>query len=653
MVTVQKFLPEELRSLEKVLMGVSSSGRETVLDRVDVVAFIDEAHRTQYGVLAEQMMRILRNANFFAFTGTPVPRNDWLRNTFAKFSPRGERYLDKYFILDSISDGYTVRIAYQPGPFNYKLDRGLLEEFLDSEFDELPEEIRVRVEERVGRELDIKRFKVFLEDPGRIDRIAEYIAGHFRENVDGKFKAMVVAASRKACVLYKRALDKYLPSDYSEVVMTFQAQERSGVIEEYKRELLERYKVNDPKLAVEKIVERFRSSSDPRILIVTDMLLTGFDAPILQTMYLDKPLKGHRLLQAIARVNRPYKGVKEYGLVVDFIGIFDELEKAFAMYEKEDLKGVVYDVEDILRRFRETLKELIDLMGSRPRVKSQEELFRCVRLKVEEIARDKRVEEEFLKKYRVLRKIYEIISPKLELEERDEYKWLSDIYVFYTRSVSEETPEDQLARRYFKKTVEAISQSLQVIEKEGEFNPFMIDKRFFEEFIKRKDISVEEKASTLILHTVKARRYVRNDPVYISVADKIESLLESWRKKLKTSEELYEEAKRLWEEIYELRSEKAALKFGGTEFLVYRTLMDRGFSKKDAIKITHKLIKMIHDKISVTGWKFNPKLKHDVERMVAITILREARKANLETTEAKKLIELIVKRLENVEQSEQ
>ncbi len=176
---------------------------------------------------------------------------------------------------------------------------------------------------------------MFLEDPKRIDKVAEYIAKHFRENVDGRFKAMVVATSRRACVIYKRALDKYLPPEYSEVVMTFQSQEKDELIEEYKRELMKRYHATDPKEAVQKIIEKFRTEENPRILIVTDMLLTGFDAPILQTMYLDKPLKGHRLLQTIARVNRPYHGVKEYGLVIDFIGIFDELEKAFAMYERK------------------------------------------------------------------------------------------------------------------------------------------------------------------------------------------------------------------------------------------------------------------------------------------------------------------------------
>lgn len=645
-VTVQKFQPSEFEELEKFLKAIAMSRPGTVMDRMDIILLVDEAHRTQYGVLAEQMMRLLRKANYFAFTGTPVPRRNPLKNTFAKFSPPGELYLDKYFILDSIRDKYTVKIAYQPGPFDYSLNKELLEEFLESEFDELPEEVRRRVERHVGKELDIRKFKVFLENPERIDRIAKYIAEHFRENVDGKFKAMVVASSRRACVLYKRALDKYLPPEYSEVVMTFQSNENDTLIEEYKSELTSRYHVMNPRDAVQKIIENFRTEDNPRILIVTDMLLTGFDAPILQTMYLDKPLKGHRLLQAIARVNRPYRGVKEYGLVIDFVGIFRELEKAFAMYEREDLKGAVFDVEEVLREFKETLQHLLQLIGPKPVVESDEELFRYVRIKAEELARNRSLEKEFTGKYRVLRRLYELISAKLSRDDIEQYKWFSNIYVFYVKNFVGSTPEEELAERYYKKTIEAISHSLQVLEKEAEFSPIKIDREFFEEFIQNKNIGLEDKASALIMGIHKFKLYAHNDPIYVSVADKIEDLMRKWRRRLKNSLELYEEAKRLWEKIYALKEEQTKLRFGRREYLVYRTLVDAGFKEKHALEVTNKLIEKLKDKISLHGWSKNPKLVRDVERITALTILREARIAGFTIDQARKLIDLLVKRLE-------
>ena len=649
-VTIQKFLPKEFEMLEKLLEAAAKSRPGTVVDREDIVVLVDEAHRTQYGVLAEQMMRLLRKANYFAFTGTPVPRKNPLKNTFAKFSPPSELYLDKYFILDSISDGYTVRIAYQPGPFDYKLKRELLEEFLESEFDELPETVRRRIEKRIGKELDVRKFKIFLENPKRIDKVAEYVAKHFLENVNGRFKAMVVATSRRACVIYKRALDRYLPPEYSEVVMTFQSQEKDNLIEEYKRELMEKYHVNDPKVAVQKIIEKFRTEENPRILIVTDMLLTGFDAPILQTMYLDKPLKGHRLLQAIARVNRPYRGVKEYGLIIDFIGIFDELEKAFAMYEKEDLRGAVFDVKDILSRFRTILQQLSLLIGSKPTVKSEEELFKYVKQKAEKIAKDKDLERKFTEKYRLLRRLYELIAPKLTRKEQEEYKWLSDIYVFYMKNFAGLSAEEEAARKYYRKTLEAISGSLQILEKEAKFSPIMIDRKLFEEFIRNQKISQEEKASALVMGLLRFKLYARNNPIYMSIADKVEALLEKWRRKIKTSIELYEEAKRLWKEIYGLKEEQKKLHFEHREFLIYRTLINKGFKQEHAIEVTRKLIGKIKDKINVPGWKHNPKLTHDVERIVALTLLREARKAKLPINETRKLIDSVIEGIKSVEE---
>jgi len=648
-VTVQKFLPSEFEELEKMLRAVSQVNPDSIMNRMDVVVLVDEAHRTQYGVLAEQMMRLLRKANYFAFTGTPVPRRNPLKNTFAKFSPPDELYLDKYFILDSIQDGYTVGIAYQPGPFDYKLDKQLLDEFLESEFDELPEEVRRVVERRVGRELDVRKFKVFLENEERIDRVARYIAQHFRENVDGRFKAMVVAASRKACVLYKRALDRYLPSEYSEVVMTFQSQEREEVIEEYRRELMERFHVTDPRDAVQRIIERFRTEDNPRILIVTDMLLTGFDAPALQTMYLDKPLKGHRLLQAIARVNRPYKGVKEYGLIIDFIGIFDELEQAFNMYESEDLKGAVFDVDAILEEFRKRLRLLIDIVGSQPRVSEERELISHIKIIAGNLARDKEKEREFLENYRILRKLYEFIAPKLEREGRAEYRWVTEIYTYYVKNLIGSSPEEELADRYYRRTIEAVGKALRVIEREAEFSPVSIDRSFFEKFIKGRETSTEEKASTLLLGLTRFTLYDRSDPVYVSLSDKIERLLDAWKRRLKTSLELYEEAKRLWREIYDLREEQGKLGFDRREYGVYLTLKSYGFSERRALEVTRRLMSAIKNMIDVPGWSSNPALVNEVKRRVAFTILRESKRMGISVGEAKKLIDTILERVQSVE----
>jgi type I restriction enzyme R subunit len=160
--------------------------------------------------------------------------------------------------------------------------------------------------------------KEMMKAPDRIDKIAKYIAAHFRENVEPMgFKAFVVAVDREACRLYKEALDKYLPADYSRPVFSPAHGD--------KEELKALYLSEDEEKKVRK--DFIRKAEKPKILIVTEKLLTGFDAPILYCMYLDKPMRDHVLLQAIARVNRPYEDdegqVKPYGFVLDFVRRLD------------------------------------------------------------------------------------------------------------------------------------------------------------------------------------------------------------------------------------------------------------------------------------------------------------------------------------------
>src|SRR4030042_1781169 len=215
---IQKFRPEEFQQLQKDLETLSKN-TETVLTRKNVVTFIDEGHRTQYGTLAGQMKLILKNASKFAFTGTPIALK--YRNTYQEFSyPPEEDYLDKYFIDAAIKDGFTVILAYQPRlEEDIRLNKEMLDTFFKIELEEIPEEYREPVEQKTKKKLNT--IKLFLENPERIKKIAQDIAAHFKENVDGKFKALVVAASRRACVTYKRELDKLLPSEYSEIIMTF------------------------------------------------------------------------------------------------------------------------------------------------------------------------------------------------------------------------------------------------------------------------------------------------------------------------------------------------------------------------------------------------------------------------------------------------
>jgi len=394
---IHKFRPEEIKTLIEELERISaSSEEETILTRRNIVVFIDEGHRTQYGLLAAAMRCALKNAFFFAFTGTPIAKGR--KDTYAYFAypDQGEYYLHRYFIMESQKDGHTIPIAFTTRLLNKvglkynretkqeyrtfleletfddledRLDAASYKEIIDflverGVLKEVPEEYRLKVRERIKNKMT--KIKVFMEKSDRIQMIAQDIAQHFKENVDGKFKAMIVTASRLACVRYKRAIDQALrslgvpnPEQYTEIVMTY-SQNDPEEIASYERQLKERFGRGKESSEINKeIIAKFKEEEYPKIVIVTDMLITGFDHPQLQTIYLDKPLKGHMLLQTVARVNRPAPE-KEVGLIVDYVGVLEDYEKALAFYERGDFTMIsqsFQDMEKLAKEFEELLRE--------------------------------------------------------------------------------------------------------------------------------------------------------------------------------------------------------------------------------------------------------------------------------------------------------
>ncbi len=582
---IHKFRPEELKELEEELEELSKK-QETIMNRRNVIAFVDEGHRTQYGVLAAQMKNILRSAFFFAFTGTPISKRG--RDTFLEFSnPPEELYIDKYFIADSIKDGFTVKIAYQPRlEKDVHLKRELLEAFLEAEFEELPEEIREEIEKGVKKKLTT--IKLILENEKRIGKIAEDLAQHFEENVDGKFKAIVIAASRKACVIYKQKLDEHIPEKYSEVVMTFTHND-SEPIRSYGEKLKEKYGYGKEFDEIRKeIIEKFREEEFPKILIVTDMLLTGFDAPILQTMYLDKPLKEHRLLQAIARTNRPYKDLKEYGLIIDYVGILKEIEKAFEIYSKEDITGTLYDLKSVAKEFTKLIDETLTLFESVPRDWSRESLLEAI----EVVTTDSLKERTFTKNYKRIRKLFEILGPHhVKLEKFETYKWLTSIYNYYLKNVLHKE-RDPYVERYFEKTLKYVHKSTELESLEKELPTIVFDDNYLKNLERVK--SKREKAANILFmlnRLVLIERY--RSPIHESLVDRVERLIKEWREKTKDYEKIYKEGVQIVQEIQKLTERQKTLELTDLEYSILLTLEkwfgDADGTLKDARELSERL----------------------------------------------------------------
>ena len=332
--TIQKFLPE------------AKGGRYGKLsDRRNVVVIADEAHRSQYDFIdgfARHMRDALPNASFIGFTGTPIELTD--KNTQAVFGD----YIDVYDIQRAVEDGATVRIYYEGRLARIALDEAEKPK-LDDEFEEVTE----------GQELEKKekyktkwaRLEAMVGAEKRVNLVAKDIVDHVERRFEAlEGKAMIVGMSRRICVDLYKAIMKLRPQWHDpddakgrlKVVMTGAASDPPPFQPHVRT-----------KAARDALAKRFKNPDDPlKIVIVRDMWLTGFDAPCLHTMYADKPMRGHGLMQAIARVNRVFRD-KPGGLVVDYLGLADQLKKALANYTEGDRDETGIDKEQAVAKLLE------------------------------------------------------------------------------------------------------------------------------------------------------------------------------------------------------------------------------------------------------------------------------------------------------------
>ena len=638
-ILIHKFRPEELKEVYGEIEKISKR-KETIMNRKNVVAFVDEGHRTQYGLLAAQTKAILKNAFFFALTGTPISKRG--RDTYLEFSyPPEEAYLDRYFITDSIKDGFTVKIVYQPRlEKEVHLKRDQLEAFLETELEELPEEIREGVEDKVKKRLNA--IKVVLENPSRIKTIAEDIAKHFKENIDGKFKAMIVAGSRNACEVYKREIDRHLPKEYSEIEMTYTKRDKPEILQ-YAAEKKVRYGGRDIDDIRKDEIEKFKEEEFPKILIVTDMLLTGFDAPILQVMYLDKLLREHRLLQAVARTNRPFKDLKEAGVVIDYVGILKEFKKAFEMYSEEDIKGALFSYESVKEDFVALIKDILELLKEVPRDYERETLLQAV----EVLTSDEKKEKEFVENYKSLRKMFELLGPdEIKLDYFEDYKWLSAIYTYYMKIVTQKPAYEGYVQRYYDKTIKFIHRSTEIEKLEKELPTIAFDSEYLEE-LEEKVKGRKEKAANILFTLNRLVLVERHrNPIYESLIEKVERLLEMWREKTRDYEKIYTEGVRAINEINSLFSRQKSLSFSNLEYSMLLEL-EKKLSRSDVLVDVVKDLSKKLEKYMFFGWINQITVKKEVEREIRKFVRGMKGKYNLSLDEMNDLHERLLESVKN------
>ena len=321
MTTIQKF-EEALTAPEGELDVLNPSE--------DVLVMVDEAHRTQYGILGGRMSRALPNAVLVGFTGTPIEK-DFKRSTVGRFGP----LIDAYTIPQSVADGATVPIYYEARLPELAIEGPeTLDRLFDAMFGDEPAEVQLRLRRRYANK------ETVAEAERRIEMIALDIADHFKKKVrPNGFKAQVVAPSRAAALRYSERLNSFGLRAYPIITSA----PNDGPEFKVAREL-------DQEQVVGAFVD---PEGEPEVLVVVDMLLTGFDAPVEQVLYLDRALREHGLLQAIARVNRRFSherdGVpteKTHGLVVDYHGVSRDLEEALSTFDWPDVQDTMREIDE-------------------------------------------------------------------------------------------------------------------------------------------------------------------------------------------------------------------------------------------------------------------------------------------------------------------
>jgi type I restriction enzyme R subunit len=475
----------------------------------EVVVMSDEAHRFMEADLGSRLEAALPDCTHFGFTGTPVREGEREKdkNTFREFSPEGEDYLHRYSVKQGIDDGLILPVYFT---LRHEMEWEVSEDAIDDQFEQefrgmTTEEKREFIEDNVTS-------RTIAEIEPRVNRVVEEIDRHFSEKIEPNgWKGMVVTPSRRSAAMYGERLQERRGEDTVEVLYTA-IKDDPDLIQQFHTENEER----------DQIVKRFKDEEqNPSLLVVHNMLLTGFDAPILKTMYLDRNLKNHNLMQAIARTNRVAEN-KENGEIVDFQGVFENIDEALD-YDAETKAYAARDSEELYDELIEQLEAVMDIFDGIPKDDSQEATNEAVNRISKHPKR-----RQFKQGFRRLQNLYESVAPDGRLIEngiQDQYKWLSRIQVAFERTTSgKEAPEDDMQE----KTRQILNENVDVGEIRDDFPTYKLGEEYLDEV---EDLSNPGVKASQIAHATQDHLHPKmgQNPRYQRLSERVTEIVERWQ----------------------------------------------------------------------------------------------------------------------------
>jgi type I restriction enzyme R subunit len=582
-------------------------------ERRDIIVIADEAHRSQYRELARNLRKAIPNASFLGFTATPIQYVD--RDTYLVF---GEP-ISIYSIDKALKDGVIVPIYYEAR----LVELHLTNEFIDEEFEEISEGLEEEEKERLKAKY--ARLEKLILNPERLEKIAKDIVEHFNKRLEEfEGKAMMVVISREVAVeLYNKI--KEIPNAPSVAVVISGNKQKDP--EKFHPHLRNKHQM-------EELLSNFRNpDKDPKVVIVVDMLLTGFDVPCLHTMYIDKPMKNHTLLQAIARVNRVYKD-KPGGLIVDYIGIADDLKKSLAKYTLETIGQFFTDIKSVIVQLKEEY-DIVSSMFYGINYKNWQNLdpqqLSNLTVSAYNLLDTEEKKKNFIKHFLALKKLYTLTSPHPEtIKIKDDirfFEMIKKMIIKYSTTTSRE-----IARDLEYEINQLISKSISAQEPIDVFSLLNKEKPdisiLSEDFlsqikeIKQKNYAVELLAK-LLNDEIKVKMR-KNPHRYKSLYERLKELIEKYNAKTLEASEIIEKLVEIARELRERIQEGKRLDLTEEELAFYDMLLSkRIFENYEEVKEIAKLIvEKLGGYVKIADWNKKETIKAKIRKTLK-DVLRE------------------------------
>lgn len=592
-----------------------------ISERKNIIIIADEAHRSQYKKMAQNLLRALPNAMKIGFTGTPIEKED--KSTTQVF---GE-VIASYKISDAVRDGATVQITCQ----SRLVELHLKNKMIGDDFNKMTENLDPDVIEHLSKKGS--ELKAMLEDPDRLEVIAKDLVYHFTEkNKVLKGKAMLAASTKLAAARYADIISKIKDAPKCTCIISGAAQKLPEDASDEKKTREEtvsnHYKTKQEMID---IIKEFKDEkNDLELLIVCDMYLTGFDSPVTHTMYIDKPMRDHNLIQAISRVNRIWKDKPE-GMIIDYIGIIDDLKQAFRSYNDSDIKGAMIPTEEIVLYMQNKHLELQNFftvdIGTN---KNFQERKRGSYLDgaIEEILDDQEVRKKFIQNVAELTKSYAVCTPHPACQEVEEdlrfFQLMRRIMSKSIAGILYVPPEKEDAIRDLVEEGISAEENIKFYDIKYDDEKIDINKEYIEKIkkISQKNLKMEL-VYKLLDDAIKAR-FKRNIIKQKSFQERIENTLSKYHGKFEGFETLFPEFENVANDIMAETRRETKLQLSDEEIAFYDViLMGKNHVECDKIirQIAIDVTKYVKKNISI-DWLNQDNIKAEIRIGVRKILLK-------------------------------